>query len=341
MISKHVLFGAYLAIAFLTSTGPANATTWKIILHGKVVMEDGSAPPVIVTVERICSDSFGNAPGPLTNKKGEFIWQMEIDPLDARDCRVRASHTGYTSTSVEVSGLDTTRTALDLPPIIINASVADASAIIVADNGIPGRARKDWDAAMKALDVPDMAEAGRRLEAVVDESPKFAQAWHALGVVDGRLKKQAEAKAAFEHAIESDPKLLPAYVMLARLCIKTKDWQGAEKAADATIKADPKHHYPESYLHLAVARYELKDLSGAEESAQEAIRLDTTHQRPRAEYVLGRILEAKGDSNGAKEHLAKYLQLDPAPSDVDQVKQHIGQIGKPAATDVDPDLEPL
>ncbi len=103
MISKHAFLGAYPAIAFLAFAGPANADTYKIILHGKVVMEDGSAPPVIVAIERICSDNFGSAPGPVTNKKGEFIWQMEIDPLDARDCRVRASHTGYTSTSVEVS----------------------------------------------------------------------------------------------------------------------------------------------------------------------------------------------------------------------------------------------
>ena len=98
-------------------------------------MEDGSAPPVIVAIERVCSDHYGDAPGPVTNKKGEFIWQMEIDPLDARDCRLRATHTGYTSTLVEVSGLDTTRTSLDLPPIIINSSVADPSAIIVADSG--------------------------------------------------------------------------------------------------------------------------------------------------------------------------------------------------------------
>lgn len=341
MISKPVFFGVCLTIAFLGLSRPANADVYKIILHGKVVMPDGSAPPVIVAVERICSDSSGSAPGPVTNKKGEFIWQMEIDPLESRDCRVRATHTGYASTSVEVSGLDTTRTSLDLPPIIISASVADASAIIVADSGIPGRARKDWDAAMKALDVPDMAEAGRRLEAVVAESPKFAEAWHGLGVVDIRLKKPTEARAAFEHAIEANPKLLPAYVMLARLCIKTKDWEGAEKAAASLMKADPKHHYPEIYLHLAVAQYGLKDLSGAEESAQEAIRLDAAHQRPRAEYVLGRILEAKGDTNGAKEHMAKYLQLDPAPSDVDLVKQHIAQVGKPTASDVDPELEPL
>ena len=311
----------------------------QIILHGKVVMSDGSPPPEIVGIERVCSDLLGSAPGPLTNKKGEFIWRMDIDPLETRDCQLRATHAGYTSSAVEVSGIDTTHTTFNLPPIVVRASAADPYAIIVKDTGIPGRAKKDWDEAMKALDVPDMAESARHLEAVVAAAPKFPQAWHALGIVDERLKKPAEARAAYEHAIESDPRLLPAYVTLARVCIKLKDWEGAEKAAAALLKVDPKHSYPEIYLHQAVARYELKDLNGAEASVQEAIQTDTGRKRPRAEYVLGRILEAKGDTNGAKEHITKYLQLDPAPADVALVKGHLDLIGKPEAKDVDPALE--
>jgi hypothetical protein len=57
--------------------------------------------------------------------------------------------------------------------------------------------------------------------------------------------------------------------------------------------------------------------------------------------VLGRILEAKGDVAGAKEHMAKYLQLEPAPVDVDLVRGHIDHLGKPEAKDVDPELETL
>jgi len=341
MISKHLLFGVCLASALLGFTGSAAADVYPIILHGTVVMPDGSPPPVIVGIERVCSDLLGSAPGPLTNKKGEFIWRMDIDPLETRDCQIRATHTGYSSTLVEVSGIDTTHTTFVLPPIVVRTSAADPYAIIVKDTGIPGRARKDWDQAMKALDVPDMAEAARHLEATVAASPKFPQAWHALGIVDERLKKLPEARAAYEHAIESDPKLLPAYVTLARACIKLKDWEGAEKAAAALLKVDPKHSYPEIYLHQAVALYELKDYSGAEASVQQAIQTDTGHKRPRAEYVLGRILEAKGDTNGAKEHIAKYLQLEPAPIDIQLVKGHLDLVGKPEAKDVDPELEPL
>jgi hypothetical protein len=69
--------------------------------------------------------------------------------------------------------------------------------------------------------------------------------------------------------------------------------------------------------------------------------MDTAHKKPRAEYVLGRILEAKGDADGAKTHMTKYLQIDPAPPDVDLVKGHLENLGKPEAASVDPQLEPL
>jgi Flp pilus assembly protein TadD len=340
MTPIRLFFGVCPLTAFFCLIPSAAADTYPVILHGKVVMPDGSPPPVSMGIERVCSDVAGDAPGTVTDKKGEYIWRMEIDPLEARDCQIRATHTGYTSTRVEVSGVDTTHTTLELPPIVVSASVADPYAIIMG--GSPGRAKKDWDEAIKALDNgPDFAEAARHLEAAVDVAPKFAAGWHALGIVDERLKKQADAKTAYEHAVAADPKLLPPYVALLRVCIKLKNWDGAEKAAAALIKADPKHGYPEVYLHQAVAQYGLKDYNGGEESVQEAIRLDPAHQRPRAEYVLGRILEAKGDIKGAKEHMATYLKLAPAPQDVDLVKGHIDLIGRPGGADVDPELEPL
>ena len=318
----------------------AIADSYPVILHGKVQMEDGSPPPVVVQVERVCSDVFGSMPGVLTDKKGEYIWRMNIDPLETRNCVIRATHAGYSSTEVEVSGVDTTHTTLDLPPIIIHAAASDPYTLNFSDKGITGKAMGDWKAAIKALDAQNLSDVGRHLEAVVAAAPKAAQAWHALGVVDDKLNKPTEARAAYEHAIEVDPKLLAPRVTLTRLCIKTKDWKCTADASEALIKADSKHSYPEAYLHQAVARYELKDLNGAQESVEEAIRLDSKNSLPRAHYVLGRILEAKGDVAGAKEHMTKYLQLEPAPQDVDVVRAHVDNLGK-QATGVEPDLERL
>jgi predicted Zn-dependent protease len=335
---ERVFLGIFLASVFFLIQS-ATADNYPVILHGKVVMEDGSAPPTAVAIERICSDANGSAPGPVTDKKGAYIWRMNIDPLETRDCVIRATHTGYTSSVVGVSGIDTLHTTLDLPPITIRASVSDPDTISFSDNNIPGRAKSEYTAAMKAVDARDLPGAASHLEAVVAAAPKFAKAWHALGVIDENLQKPIEARGAYEHAVEADPKLLPAYVMLARICIKTKDWNCAEKTSDTLIKVDAKHSYPEIYLHQAVARYELKDLSGAQESVQESLRLDARNKRPRAEYVLGRILEAKGDLAGAKEHMTKYLTLDPTPPDIDLVRRHIDNLGKPQATGVDPALE--
>jgi tetratricopeptide (TPR) repeat protein len=159
--------------------------------------------------------------------------------------------------------------------------------------------------------------------------------------VDERLDKPAEARAAYEHAIEADPKFFKPYVLLARVCIKTGDWACASKSSEALLKADKKAQYPEIYIHQAVARYQQKDLAGAEMSIQEAIRLDPAHKRPREEYILGRILEAKGDLTGAREHMTKYLELEPTPLDVDRVKGHLSNMGKPEAAAVDPQLEVL
>jgi tetratricopeptide (TPR) repeat protein len=195
--------------------------------------------------------------------------------------------------------------------------------------------------AMKALDATQFEQAADNLAAAVAAAPKFAQGWHALGVVDERLHKEMEAREAYNHAIEADPKMLPAYVMLARLCVKTKDWECAARTSDTLIKLDTKRAYPEIHLHRAVAKYELKDLPRAEESAQEAIKLDPKHKKPREEYVLGRILEAKGDTAGAKEHMTKYLELEPGPPDAAIVKAHLDGLGKAGDAGREPELEPL
>jgi len=258
-------------------------------------------------------------------------------------CLFRATHPGYSSSTEDASNINTIsrNTTITLPSLVLNAAAVDPAAINVSETNIPAKAKGPFEKAMKALDAPDFMEAAKLLEAVVAGSPKFAQGWHTLGIVDERLHKQGEAKAAYQHAMEADPKMFSAYVMLGRVCIKTKDWQGAATAADALIKADPRRTYPEIYLHPAAARYELKDLGGAEESAQEAIRLDPKRKQPRIEYVLGRISEAKGDANGAREHMSKYLELEPGGSDAAIVRAHIQGLGKPDPAGSEPELEPL
>jgi tetratricopeptide (TPR) repeat protein len=223
---------------------------------------------------------------------------------------------------------------------LMGASI-DPYAIRTSGDNMPGRAKGPFEKAMKALDAHNYEEAVRQLKTVVEGSPKFAEGWHALGIVEDKLEKSAEARDAYNHAIEADPRELSSYVTLTRLCIKTKDWQCALQTADNLIKADAKNTYSEIYLHKAVAQYELKDLAGAEQSALEAIRLDPKYTKPREEYVLGRILEAQGDLKAAREHMAKYLELEATSPDAEIVQGHMLGLGKPENAGVEPVLEPL
>ena len=327
--------GTILAASFLVSTRPVVAEVYPLIIKGKVTMPDGSPPPFTVGIERACSDIQGSAPGPITNKNGEFTWRMDVDPLRTRACVIRATHAGYSSTSIDISGLNGyTSTTTTLDPIVITGQASDPYAIIAKESGIPGGASKPWKAAMKALDTSNLAEAANQMQAAVAAAPKFAIGWHALGVVDEKLEKLTEARDAYQHAIDADPKMFAAYITLARLSIKTKNWEAAAKTADSLIKVDSKKGFPEIYLHQAVARYAMNDLDGAAMSVQEAMKA----RIPRAEYVYGRILEAKGDAAGAREHISKYLEIDKNAPDAPLIRARLENIGKGTPGVSEPEL---
>jgi tetratricopeptide (TPR) repeat protein len=340
MIPTRVFLGACLVAGILSFVKPAAGENYPVILRGKVVMSDGTPPPIIVAIERVCSDTNGSKPGPLTNKQGEYIWRMDVDPMRARSCVIQATHAGYLSTTIDISALNGYLDPnINLDPIVLTSLTDDPYAIILPESKTPDRAKSGVKAAMKALDIPDYPEARRQFQAAVNAAPKFAAGWHALGVVLERENSLKEAREAFEHAIESNSRLPPPYMTLARLCIKTQDWECAAKAADALIKVDTKHLYPAIHLHRAVAQYGLKDLDKAAASGQEVLRLDPYHKMPRAEYVYGRILEAKGDLDGARQHMSRYLELDKDAPDSELIRRHIENLGKQDTKAKEPELE--
>ena len=343
MIRTSALAFIGLATALYCAGQTTITDTYPIIVTGTVTMEDGSPPPFIAWIERVCSDQYGDAPGPLTNKKGEWVWRMQFDAFDPRSCSVRATHPGYTSTLVGISNINLALhdTTAKLPRLVLTGGVLDPYTIHVSGDNMPAHTKGPFDKAMKDLDARKFDDAIAQLRAVVAAAPKYGEGWHALGVVNDREHHPAEAKDAYMHAVEVEPKLIPAWVTLARLCLRMRDWQCAVNASDGEIKVDTKQIYPEIYIHRAVAQYQLKDLAGAESSAQDAIRLDSKHKMPRAEYVLGRVLEAKGDINGARDHMSKYLELEATAPDAEKVQARMLALGKKDAAPPEPDLELL
>jgi len=340
----RVILGAGLATFILCFLPSARADVYQLIIRGKVTMQDGSPPPKTVGIERICSDIQGSAPGPITDKKGEYLWRMDVDPMNTRACRLRANLPGYVSTEIDISALNGyIKKEIELETIILGPRSPDPNSLNSSNSDVPAKARSAWKAAMMAVDAGNPQEAVTHLQQVVMESPKFGRGWHTLGLLYDNIDKLPEARDAYQHAIEADPKLLPPYVMLSKVCGRLRDWECGRQAADTYLKLDAKRLYPEVYFYQAVALYELKNLDGAKASAEEALqeanRPDLKKKVVRAEFVLAKVAAAKRDYPAARDHVSKYLAADPNTPDADQLKAYLQLVGKPEGAGVDPALQ--
>ncbi|MFM2124111.1 MAG: hypothetical protein RL328_562 [Acidobacteriota bacterium] len=328
---------ASLGLAFSLSV-PAFSQAVPVIFRGKVVMADGSSPGKSVGLQRTCSDQQGTGPGPLTDKEGVFTWRMDVNYMNTRRCYIVATLGGYDSSQVDISSVNPSVSVnVDLPPITLTLKGSDPYQL--GGNDIPSKGSGEWSAAMKAVQANNLPEAITHLTAATVTNPKFALAWHNLGVLQDFQTHYDEAAAAYAKAIEANPKMLTAYVALARVQVRKHDWAGVNKTVAAFLPLDKSLIFPEMSLHQAAAHYALKDLAAAEASANAALNPKAKQSARRAEYVLGRILEAKGDQAGAKLHMNRYLELVPTAPDADTIKAHIAQMGQPTAPE--PELDNL
>ncbi len=301
-------------------------------------MADGSAPGKSVGTQRMCTDGYGNAPGPLTDKDGKYTWRMDVNFMGSRRCYILATLNGFDSTQVEISNVNpATGVNVDLAPIKLSVTGGDPYQLGGADKDVPAKGSVEWKNAMKAINVNDVATAMSQLKAATAVNPKFALAWHNLGVLNDFQRNYADSISAYTSAIEANPKMLTPYVALARVQTRQGDWPGLGKTVASFLPLDKSIIFPEMHLHLAVAQYKLKDLAAAEASANAALNPKAKQSANRAKYVLGRILEAKGDTAGAKQHMNRYLELVPDAEDAAVIKSHIEKIGQAGAAE--PELE--
>ena len=339
-------------VAIAALLKPAGGGT-GLVLHGKVVMEDGSVPSRPVAIERFCGDTTQHIAA--TNTRGEYVWHAVADSNSSglvvtstfstniitpsggmmtnlapnASCILRAALPGFESNFIVVDELNSFSNPV-LPVLVLARLGSQPNFDMLSGTSVPRGVSNSWSRAAKAVHASNWPEAERHLRSALQAAPRFAQGWNALGSVLLYERKESEARQAYQRAIDSNARLLPPYLLLARLCIVAQDWDAAAKTSDAFIKVDTRRQFPEGYLYQAIARYHLKDLEGAEISAREAIRLDGKHDVPRSEYVYGLILAAKHDYGPAGEHMSRYLQLDPRATDAEAVRSRLLSLGKTA-----------
>jgi tetratricopeptide (TPR) repeat protein len=321
-----------------------------IYLSGRVMMEDGTAPPEPVMMVMVCNGR--PRPQGYTDAKGRFnialgqnqsvFADASMDSTDMRSimnpgptrgiserelvgCEFRAELAGHQSDVVQLAG----RRVLDNPEIGVivlrRMSNVEGFTFSLTTANAPKEAKKAFEKAQSLAKKQKAAEAEVHLRKAVEIYPKFAAAWFELGNALQAQKKTEEARTAYEKSIEADPKFIGPHLSLLQLAMNSRDWEQIAARSETVLKLNP-FSYPQVWFVHGAAAYNLGRRDEAEKSTREAIRLDPNHRNPRAYSLLAHILADKGDYAGALDQMKGYLSFAPDAPDADTVKKQIVEL---------------
>lgn len=343
-----------------TTVGP------PIFLTGTVAIDDGSALPGPVTIERVCNGAT-HTEG-FTDMKGTFGIQLGNESgvfQDATDspsrssmgngapigsssgalggsgggamggsqdrmlenCELRAKLPGFRSQSIMLAG----RRPMDNPDLgtILMHRVApgEGSTVSMTSLNAPKAARKAFDKGQELLRKNKLGDAREEFEKAVQIDQSYAAAWLELGRLQVESGDADMARGSFRVAMKSDPKFVNPYVELSALALNDRKWQEAADLTDQALKLNG-FDYPQAYLYNAAAKYNMQEFDAAEKSVVEADRLDTRHQYPEVAHLYGAVLQHKRDYTGAALQYRAYLKMAPNAEDAPEVRKLLDTLDK-------------
>ncbi len=336
-------------------------------LSGKVVMEDGTAPPESVVIERTCGPL--RRPEGYTDAKGNFSFQVgesqqamtdasigstDLDPFGTQagragmpgtnvvnpmaggsanqliGCELKAVLPGYRSDIVNLTG----RRRLDSPDVgrivLHRIGEVQGDTISVTSLEAPKDAKKSYEKGLDAVKKQKWAEVQKQMQKAVDAYPKYASAWFELGMAQLRQNMVDAAQASFLKAVEADPKYVKPFLPMASIAIARKNWGQAAALSSRLVRMDPVD-FPQAFLYNAIANASLQKFEAAEKSAREVLKLDSRHQYPYAEYVLGVCLANQQEYAEALRMMKSYLERMPNAPEAATVQKQISQLEKEAS----------
>ncbi|QOY86103.1 tetratricopeptide repeat protein [Paludibaculum fermentans] len=353
------------------STGTSTGTTGQqnttpsmmdiqrpIYLSGRLMMDDGSAPPEPVVMLLVCNGqprpqgyadmkgrfsislgqnqgvfadaSIGNpnepfSTGSVSKSSAPGMGRNGMTEREMMGCEFKADLPGFRSDVIQLSG----RRLLDNPEVgtlVLHRMANVEGFVFSATTGLaPKDAKKAYEKGLDLVKKKKYPEAEVQLQKAVEIYPKYALAWFELGNSLMGQKKADEAQKAWEQSVGADAKFVKPHLQLMQLSLSSKDWGLIASRSDTVLKLDP-YSYSQAWFINAAAKYNLKKMDEAEKSAREAVKLDPDHRNPRSAQLLGAILADKGDYPGALEQMKGYLSFAPNAPDVESVRKQVAEL---------------
>ncbi len=353
-----IVLGAVGAYAQNLPTGPVTtgSTERAVYFTGKVTLEDGSAPPSAVNIQKVCGGQGSFVA--LTDATGQFSFKVGngghgTGTADAgegagqapdlmkpwgsasqysmpitsglRNCMLEAVLPGFQSERINLalkSTMDDTRIGTIILHPLSRAGTLTVSATTLQ---APPNARKALEKGLADVKAQKWDAALHEFDAAVKIYPRFAVAWYEIGVVRQNGNDPAGAHDAWKTAYEQDPLYLKPLEGLTVLADRQENWAEAEKYSRAWIQLDP-DDFPGAFLFNAIACARLNRMAEAEQSARAGLAIDKEHRVPRLSYVLGLILLQKPDLGESAKYFRAYLELAPNAKDAGAVRQQLATL---------------
>jgi Tfp pilus assembly protein PilF len=305
-------------------------------LTGKVMMEDGTAPPGPVVIQRFCADGTVVSET-VTDQKGRFSADLsaryhegvsgrasQLNPLAG--CKIRGVLGGYSSDEIDLAK-SKLASGNDVGKMVLHKREGSAGvAVSETTQGAPKDARKSYDKGRELLlQKGRLDDAQKSFEKAVALYPQFAAAWNELGTLYAQKGMPAEARNAYRSAIGADARFVPPIDGLAFVSAQESKWDEVTQLTGDVIRLDPVD-YPRSYFLNGMAKYRARDFDGAEKSTREAIKVDGLHEFPQAQFQLALILIMKRDNAAAAEQLRAYIAAYPKGGDVPAAQKELAAL---------------
>ena len=322
-----------------------------VFLSGKVMLDDGTAPPESASIQRICAanphtEAYTDSKGNFSFEVGQRLGVMpdaseetfgrgmggsgSMSPGSSTGdvsrllmgCTLRASLPGYRSDSVDL----TNRKSLDNPDvgtiILHRIGNVEGQTVSATSSLAPKDARKAFEKGTNDMKKGKWEDAEKEFDKATTIYPRYAAAWCDLGRVQEHQKNDEGAKNSYAKAIAADAKYVNPYNHLSGIAVRERNWGTVKDTTNRLLSLDPVN-FPEAYFYNALANYELKNFEAAEKSARAGMKADTDHAMPRMNQLLGVLLASKQDYAGAAESLKNYLQVAPNGPEAETVKKQL------------------
>jgi len=184
---------------------------------------------------------------------------------------------------------------------------ASGGSVSAADLAVPDNARKEFDAAQKALEAKNMDSGVTHLKKAIQLYSNFPQAYATLGAAYLEQKKYKEAQEVLEKATQLDAKAAGAYIELGATLNQLKDYPAAVTALTKGLELNP--DVPAGQYELAKAYMAQQQWQNAEPYLRKVIAAQP--DMAGAHVMLGNVLLKKGDGTLALNEFQTYLKLDP------------------------------